>query len=122
MSKVYAFDVDHTLEVSGGPIKVIDLLNLRREQHILGLCGNWARAVNTIIKWDLLFSFLGPMDNTKEYFLRSLSSFIPAEEFIMVGNDHRDKKWTEAVSTDAEAAELAGWRFLSEQEFADGKR
>jgi hypothetical protein len=39
---VYAFDVDETLEVSKGPVKLFDLVKLREHGHIVGLCGNWA--------------------------------------------------------------------------------
>jgi len=39
---VYAFDVDETLEVSKGPVKLFDLVKLRAHGHIVGLCGNWA--------------------------------------------------------------------------------
>ena len=39
---VYAFDVDETLEVSKGPVKLSDLVKLREHGHIVGLCGNWA--------------------------------------------------------------------------------
>jgi hypothetical protein len=39
---VYAFDVDETLEVSNGPVKLLDLAKLREQGHIVGLCGNWA--------------------------------------------------------------------------------
>lgn len=37
---VYAFDVDETLEVSKGPVKLSDLVTLREHGHIVGLCGN----------------------------------------------------------------------------------
>jgi hypothetical protein len=37
---VYAFDVDETLEVSKGPVKLADLVTLREHGHIVGLCGN----------------------------------------------------------------------------------
>jgi len=37
---VYAFDVDEPLEVSKGPPKLVDLVNLREHGHIVGLCGN----------------------------------------------------------------------------------
>jgi hypothetical protein len=31
---VYAFDVDETLEVSKGPVKLVDLIKLREHGHI----------------------------------------------------------------------------------------
>jgi hypothetical protein len=36
----YAFDVDDTLEVSKGPVKLVDLAKLREHAHIVGLCWN----------------------------------------------------------------------------------
>src|SRR6266705_4721588 len=39
---VYAFDVDETLEVSKGPVKLADLVKLREHGHVAGLCGNWS--------------------------------------------------------------------------------
>ena len=45
---VYAFDVDETLEVSKGPVKLFDLVTLREHGHIVGLCGNWAMATTAI--------------------------------------------------------------------------
>ena len=38
--KIYAFDVDDTLEVSGGPISIVSVGNLKPEGHIVGLNGN----------------------------------------------------------------------------------
>ena len=40
--RLYAFDVDDTLELSGGPVRLSDVVRLRRDGHIVGLCGNWA--------------------------------------------------------------------------------
>ena len=39
--KIYAFDVDDTLEVSGGPVSIVSVRSLRPEGHIVGLNGNW---------------------------------------------------------------------------------
>ena len=40
--KIYAFDVDDTLEVSGGPVSIESVRSLKSEGHIVGLNGNWA--------------------------------------------------------------------------------
>jgi len=118
------FDVDHTLEVSHGPIKLPDIVELKSQGHIVGLCGNWALLVNRFPQWHLVFSFIGPMAMTKHDFLKMFSTYTPADEFILVGNDDKDPKWGGGgrVSTDALAAQLAGWKFISEDDFANGKR
>ena len=37
----YAFDVDDTLEVSGGPVSVQSIADLKRAGDVVGLNGNW---------------------------------------------------------------------------------
>lgn len=121
--KIYAFDVDHTLEVSYGPITWDSVKQLVEAGHIVGLNGNWAVVTNRIWGWWLYVSFLGPMAATKEQFLRELQTFIPADEVVMVGQDHTDPKWDgQSTSRDAEAARAAGVRFISEDDFAKGER
>ena len=46
--KIYAFDVDDTLEVSGGPISILSVGSLKPQGHIVGLNGNWAVVVQTV--------------------------------------------------------------------------
>ena len=46
--KIYAFDVDDTLEVSGGPISIASVSSLKPQGHIVGLNGNWAVVVQTV--------------------------------------------------------------------------
>lgn len=53
--KLYAFDVDETLENSNGPVTYADLMKLRNEGNILGLCGNFAKVTTEIRGWDVLF-------------------------------------------------------------------
>jgi hypothetical protein len=36
--KLYAFDVDDTLEISNGPVRLADIQALRNSGHIVGLC------------------------------------------------------------------------------------
>ncbi len=57
---LYAFDVDQTLWLSGGPIKLADLMGLRNSGHLLGLCGNFAAVTLRMPEWHYLFSFIGP--------------------------------------------------------------
>jgi len=113
---LYAFDVDHTLSVSAGPIALDSVRALREAGHITGLCGNWAVVTRTVQAWWDLFSFLGPLSMTKADFLRHLATYVPATEYVMVGNDGG------GLSEDAGAAKEAGWRFISERDFAGGRR
>jgi len=115
--KVYAFDVDETLEVSGGPVTMASLMALRVEGHIVGLCGNWAVACARSPGWQHLVSFMN-VGVDKETFLITLRRFIPAEEHIMVGN----VPGVSGVSDDIGAARVAGWRFIRESDFAAGVR
>src|ERR1700739_772401 len=106
--KIYAFDVDDTLEVSGGPVSMSSVANLKTDGHIVGLNGNWAVVVRNFAQWHNIFSFIGPMEMKKDIFLNQLKTYIPAEEYVMVGNI----KGVSGQSDDWGAANLAGWRFI----------
>jgi len=116
---VYAFDVDHTLEVSEGPVLVNALRELVEQGHVVGLCGNWAVFVRAVPEWHRLVSFLGPLGITKAEFLVQLRLYVPARDYVMVGNDPKTGR---GASPDRSAAGQAGWRFIVEQDFADGVR
>ncbi|HEX3595300.1 MAG TPA: HAD family hydrolase [Polyangiaceae bacterium] len=116
---LYAFDVDHTLDVSGGPVTTALLRALREEGHIVGLCGNWAVFVRAVPDWHRVVSFLGPFSVTKAQFLVQLRKYVPASDFVMVGNDPLTGV---GVSEDRAAANEAGWRFVVEADFAAGVR
>lgn len=103
-----AFDVDDTLGVSGGPIPLDFLLELRSKGHIVGLCGNWALFVRQTPDWPYIVSFLGPMEMTKTAFLLQLRTYIQADAYVMVGND-----------TDKPHAEAAGFRFVYERHWKE---
>ena len=115
---VYAFDVDETLQASGGPIHSDQLWALRGDGHIVGLCGNWAVFVRAVPEWHEFVSFVGPMLMVKADFLQQIKRYVPADEYIMVGNI----AGVTGASDDEGAARAAGWRFISEREFATGKR
>lgn len=117
--KVYAFDVDHTLWLSG-PIKRGEVEALKAQGHILGLCGNWAMVTLHDKHWPELFSFIGPMGLHKHLFLDQISKYVLSEDYVMVGNRGSDAN--PGVSRDEEAAQLAGWRFISENDFHNGAR
>jgi hypothetical protein len=115
---VYAFDVDDTLEVSKGPVKLVDLAKLREHGHIVGLCGNWAMVTLHYPDWHHICSFVGPCGIEKHDFLCQLRQYIPAHDYVMVGN----VLGMSGASDDRGAAERAGWRFIKESEFAKGVR
>ncbi len=115
---LYAFDVDHTLWLSDGPIHLADLRELRNSGHLLGLCGNFAAVTRQLPEWHYLFSFIGPMAMTKEAFLLQVQQHVPAAEYVMVGNI----QGVSGKSDDHGAASRAGWRFISETAFSLGAR
>jgi hypothetical protein len=117
---LYAFDIDHTLEVSGGPIPVESMRKLAAEGHIVGLCGNWAVVTRAVPDWYRFISFVGPMAMTKADFLGQLRLHVGAVDYVMVGNSPRYS--SAGLSDDEGAAALAGWRFIPEQAFAAGER
>jgi len=120
--KVYAFDVDETLYLSHGPVQWEALVALRAEGHVLGLCGNWAAVTLQVPEWHRILSFIGPslIGTDKAHFLAVIKQYVPAEEHVMVGNDHSLRAY--ASPDDRGAADAAGWRFLSEGAFAAGGR
>jgi hypothetical protein len=116
--KVYAFDVDYTLNLSGGPVTVKDVGALREQGNVVGLCGNWAAVTMRWQDWYRTFSFLGPLSLTKPEFLQQIRRYVIAEEYVMVGND----VVRGSSPNDAAAAKEAGWRFIKESDFAAGQR
>ena len=141
MAKVYAFDVDECLETSNGPVTIQMLKDLRKEGHIVGLCGALCRFLQKVPDWHEIISFTLNFDFGYEgwYVQWGLHSHIPktvwlhcfqhatfpgAEEYIMVGNVHEQKNSLGVVcgSHDSEAAQMAGWRFIKEDDFALGQR
>ena len=127
MPKVYAFDVDETLEISAGPVKLQSLIDLRNEGCIVGLCGNLHCFMERVPKWWEYISFTLNFDTLltlgtllpKEYWLRTfVISCRDAEEYILIGNI----LGVSGASDDKGASERAGWRFIQESEFANGVR
>jgi len=74
--KLYAFDVDETLEISGGPIKLDQMTQLRNEGHIVGICGNWIIFVQAVTGWHDLVSFLSIGIGEKSEFLNQIKQYI----------------------------------------------
>lgn len=119
--KVYAFDVDDTLEVSNGPVKLADLEHLSSEGHVIGLCGNWP-VFRENVKVAPYITFVGPRSepwtSDKPEFLKHLKKNHRADEYVMVGNI----QGVSGASDDKGAAEKAAWRFIKESDFAGGER
>jgi hypothetical protein len=111
VTKLIALDVDHTLEISNGPIPLSALAELRKMKHIVGIAGNWGLFTQVVEKWYDLVSFIGPYDGRKPAMLKSLKRYIPAAHYIMVGNNEQGK------SEDDIAARLAGYEFVKEDQF-----
>lgn len=116
--KIYAFDVDDTLEISAGPVSIASIRSLKIEGNIVGLNGNWAIVVQSLSAWHSLFSFIGPMEMSKHAFLSQIKTYVPADDYVMVGNI----LGVSGPSDDQGAAKLAGWRFIKETDFASGER
>jgi len=109
MRRVYAFDVDETLDVSGGPIPLSFLKLLKAEGHIVGICGNWYLLVREVADWSQFVSFFGPLHGiAKATFLKELKDFVQEDAHIFVGNEPHDRV----------AAEASGWAFVPELAFA----
>lgn len=141
MPKVYAFDIDETLETSNGPVTVQMLKDLRKDGHIIGLCGALCRFLQKVPDWQDIVSFTLNFDFgfngwyaryglfsllPKEVWLHCFqhATFPGAEEYIMVGNRlGRTNSLGHVTGSDDEgAAQRAGWRFILEDDFATGVR
>ncbi len=130
--KVYLFDVDHTLEVSGGPVTIKSMIELKDQGHIIGICGNWTVFVARVQGWQHLISLQHPfhlcyynekgerMDKTD--FMKAVRQYLPAEDYVMIGNSLRDKEKIPNISDDEGAAFRADWKFIKEENFANGER
>ena len=97
-------------------LKALGVLNPKATSS--GLNGNWAVVVRSVPQWHRIFSFIGPMEMSKETFLNQLKTYIRADDYAMVGNI----KGVSGASDDQGAAHLAGWRFIKESDFAAGAR
>lgn len=134
MPKLFSFDVDETLEISNGPVKLQDLVDLRVQGHTVGLCGNWGVFCNRVAGWQHLVSFVncclvvtdqtGKVWGDKAWFLSEIKKYMPAEEYIHVGNrlGRTNALGHVCGSNDEEAAKQAGFRFILEDDFANGAR
>lgn len=117
--KIYLFDVDKTLEISRGCVTFESIVKLKSEGNIVGLCGNWGVVTLNTRGWENLFSFLN-IGVDKVTYMRQIKLYIPAEDYVMIGNDVHDASC--GSPNDKAFAEEAGWRFIKENDFANGIR
>jgi hypothetical protein len=118
--------VDETLEISRGPVTFQMLMELKQQGHIVGIIGNWAGVTRNVLGWHNLISFIGTFGEYHEGGVRAdktgmmiqLKMYIPAEDYVMVGNI----LGVSGMSDDKGSAERAGWRFIQESLFAAGER
>ena len=98
---VYVFDVDGTLEISEGPVK---LEVLRKLKGYVFIIGNYGKLAETTTE----FPNGNPEGLLKVEALKRLGSkFAPQEKKIYVGD----------LPSDKEAAEKAGWNFCYAKDF-----
>jgi hypothetical protein len=118
MARVYAFDIDDTIEGLGGPVTVQSLADLRAAGHVVGLCGNWAAFCRAVDRWWQVVSFMN-VGIGKDAFLTDLKEHLSGyEDYVLVGN----VLGVSGASDDQGAAQRAGWRFIQESDFARGTR
>ena len=110
--KLFAFDVDETLEISNGPVKISDIKALYDAGHIVGICGNWRLFVETVPEWNHMVSFVGQFYGlqTKAQFLDALYAATRAKIRVLIGNDPAHY----GNSNDIEEAKKADWTFVRE--------
>lgn len=132
---VVAFDCDDTLAINGapfpGPVALNDLAALRANGVITGICGNFLNFYKYFPDGWKITSFYGPQELTgtsllahhqyKHYELIRVMKTFPAEAYVLVGNRRGDPEARPGSQDDVQA-KLAGWKFISEKEWAAGKR
>lgn len=124
MRPIYLFDCDETFDFSpaGGPVTLDMVRALKGRGAIVGVCGNWHWVCLNASDWPELFSIVGPMGTDKPTMMRQIQQYITAGDYVMVGNDHASEGQNYTSPDDAAAAREAGWRFISEANFAAGTR
>lgn len=126
---VYAFDIDDTLAFTGakrpGSVTLMDVMKLRNQGIVTGICGNYKIIMDTYKDWYQYFSFYGPawpgiteLNRTpsKDKHLKGVKELIRAEKYVMVGNKATDKG-VHAGSQDDVYARRAGWEFIDQEKF-----
>jgi len=101
LSVIVAFDVDDTLEISGGRIPVKHLLDLRKAGVIVGVVGNWELAIKHIKGLDFY------------------QAGIPSKAEILraIGEGKALKLYVGDLESDRHEARRAGWNFIHVNEY-----
>jgi len=101
MKVVVAFDVDGTLEISGGPVPLWRLRELKEAGVIVGIVGNWELAIRHIRGLDFY------------------QAGIPSKSGILraIGEGKVLRIYVADTEEDARQATLAGWIFLHPKDF-----
>jgi len=96
VSVVVAFDVDGTLEISGGRIPVRHLLDLKRVGFVVGVVGNWELAIKHVKGLDFY------------------QAGIPSKADILsaIGAGKVFRLYVGDLESDRREAERAGWNFI----------
>ena len=108
------------------------MLELRKQGHIVGLCGNLNKFCTSVPNWQDYISFTlnfdtypvigGPFGSclSKDVWLKVFqqTTFPNAEEYCLVGNI----MGVSGASDDQGSAVRAGWRFIRESDFSAGMR
>ena len=132
---VYAFDVDDTLAFQGapfpGPVPIYQVVELRNQGIPTGVCGNFLNLFKYYPDAWKVFSFFQPTElqgtsvlahhQYKHLALIRIAKTMPANRYVMVGNRMGDPK-VRSGSQDDVQARLAKWDFISETDFAKGRR
>lgn len=126
---VYAFDVDDCLSFNGakypGAVSLNDVMKLRNQGIITGICGNYNAIIPFLKDWYQYFSFFGPYwpgitklnrTSNKNKQLSQLKELIRAEKYVMVGNKRGDPLANPGSQDDVQAR-LAGWEFKPQDTF-----
>lgn len=118
MVNLYLFDVDETLECSHlpGPVKISQLRNLRKQGHIVGLCGNFAAVTGSISDWYDFINVIGSFGLSKSEFMIQMRMYIKADRYIMIGNILPGT----TIISDRTEATMGGFEFIEEKEFEEG--
>jgi len=104
LKAIIAFDVDGTLNISGGPIPATHLLNLQRCGLVIGVLGNWRRAFDSIKGLDFY------------------QAGIPSKAEILkaLGTNKAFKLYVADTDADREEALKAGWNFIYAKDYRYG--